>query len=197
MKILMAHAVSETAKEEQFRSWVRLYSDTLFRHAILRGFDHDTARDLTQDTFISAWRSMHNFEGKTSVKNWLFVILRNKITDHYRKAVNHSAVFISDYDVQFDEGGHWAKAFYPRELIVNPAEAVDHAEFNGILQRCSDKLNQAQKAVFFMKYVDDLDSDDICVQLSITPNNYWTLLHRAKVQLRACLEKNWFLIQRI
>ena len=42
-----------------------------------------------------------------------------------------------------------------------------------------------------MKYVDDLDSESICRQLGITPNNYWVLLHRAKVQLRACLEKNW------
>jgi len=51
--------------------------------------------------------------------------------------------------------------------------------------------------VFFMKYMDDLASDDICTQLSITSNNYWTILHRAKVQLRACLEKNWFLTKPI
>lgn len=197
MEILMAEAVSDTTRDEQFKSWVRQYSDMLFRHALLRGFDHDTARDLTQDTFIAAWKGMHTFEGKASVKNWLFVILRNKITDHYRKAVNQAGVSISDYDAQFDERGHWAKPFYPRELTINPADAADRAEFNGILQRCAEKLNTVQRAVFVMKYIDDLKSDDICLQLSLSANNYWTLLHRAKVQLRACLEKNWFLIRKV
>ena len=42
-----------------------------------------------------------------------------------------------------------------------------------------------------MKYIDDCDSEKICKELSITPSNYWVILHRAKVQLRACLEKNW------
>ena len=48
-----------------------------------------------------------------------------------------------------------------------------------------------------MKYMDELESDEICMQLSITSNNYWTILHRAKVQLRACLEKNWLLLKNI
>lgn len=169
----------------------------LFSHAILRGFDHDSARDLVQDTFISAWKGMESFEGKASVKNWLFVILKNKITDHYRRTSAHAKTLISDYDAQFDESGHWARPSYPKELTINPADASDGAELTRILEGCSEKLNKVQKAVFFMKYMDDLESDDICMQLSITANNYWTILHRAKVQLRACLEKNWFMIRNV
>ena len=44
-----------------------------------------------------------------------------------------------------------------------------------------------------MKYIEGLESDDICKELNITASNYWVLIHRAKLQLRACLEKNWFL----
>jgi RNA polymerase sigma-70 factor (TIGR02943 family) len=191
----MNQTLSEIKKEEQFKSWVREYSDLLFSHAVQRGFDHDGARDLVQDTFLSAWKNIERFEGKASVKNWLFVILKNKITDHYRKASARVTVFISQYDPAFDDADHWELSSYPKELTINPADAADGVEFNQILENCSGKLNKAQKAVFFMKYVDDLESDDICTQLSISANNYWTLLHRAKVQLRACLEKNWFLIR--
>lgn len=188
---------SEMSKEQQFKNWVREYSDMLFSHAILRGFDHDHARDLVQDTFFSAWKGMEGFEGRASVKNWLFVILKNKITDHYRKSLGNTNIQLSEYDTQFDNDGHWAKLSYPRELTMDPADSQDRMDFHKILENCSGKLNKIQKAVFFMKYMDDLESDDICSQLSITSNNYWTLLHRAKVQLRACLEKNWFLIRQI
>lgn len=190
----MIHQVkSEISKEQQFKNWVDEYSDMLFSHAVMRGFDHDSARDLVQDTFLAAWKGMDGFEGRAAVKNWLFVILKNKITDHYRKAVSNVSVTLAEHDMYFDDSGHWAKLAYPKELIVDPADTEEQNDFHKILERCSMKMNKVQKAVFFMKYMDDLKSDEICLQLSITPNNYWTILHRAKVQLRACLEKNWIL----
>lgn len=168
----------------------------LFSHVVLRGFDHESARDFVQETFYSAWKGMDQFEGKASVKNWLFVILKNKVTDHYRKVSGQQKILISEYE-QFDDTGHWAKKFHPKELTISPSEVSDGSEFQKIVEGCSEKLNKVQKAVFFMKYMDDLESDDICKQLSITANNYWTILHRAKVQLRACLEKNWLLIKSV
>ena len=42
-----------------------------------------------------------------------------------------------------------------------------------------------------MKYLDGLDSEEICKELNITASNFWVLMHRAKLGLRACLEKNW------
>ena len=189
----MSLIASEVEKVEQFKNWVRDYSDILFSHAMSHGFDRDSARDFVQETFYSAWKNMDGFEGKASVKNWLFVILKNKMTDHYRKASGHSKILISEYDSEFDSSGHWAKGSYPKELIIHPADT----DFHQILDGCSSKLNKIQKAVFFMKYVDDVQSEDICVQLSLSANNYWTILHRAKVQLRACLEKNWYLIKKL
>ena len=197
MTVMIYQVKSEMNKEQQFEHWVEEYSDMLFSHAVLRGFDRDGARDLVQDTFLSAWRGMEGFEGRASVKNWLFVILKNKITDYYRKASSKANILLSEYNSQFDDAGHWARPSYPKELIVDPADPQDRKDFQEILESCSGKLNKIQKAVFFMKYVDDLESDDICIQLSITSNNYWTLLHRAKVQLRECLEKNWFLIRQL
>jgi RNA polymerase sigma-70 factor (ECF subfamily) len=190
----MNQALSETKKVEQFKSWVDDYSDLLFSHAVFRGFDRDSAKDLVQDTFYSAWKNMDGFQGRASVKNWLFVILKNKMTDQFRKNAGHPKVLISEFETQFDQSGHWAKPSYPKELTINPDD-ISGTEFQQILDNCSMKLNKVQKAVFFMKYMDDLESDDICMQLSITANNYWTILHRAKVQLRACLERNWLLIK--
>lgn len=189
---------THTDKQEHFKIWVRDYSDLLYSYAIMKGFDHDEAKDLVQDTFLSAWRGMDGFEGKASVKNWLFVILKNKITDHFRQRINNTKVdiFQSGQDL-FDEDGHWAKGSYPKELAIDPSSAADQTDFQQILDSCSNKLNKIQKAVFLMKYIDDMESENICIELAITSNNYWTLLHRAKVQIRACLEKNWLMTRSV
>ena len=46
-----------------------------------------------------------------------------------------------------------------------------------------------------MKYMEDIESEEICKVLNITPSNYWVLIHRAKLHLRKCLEKNWIGIE--
>lgn len=185
----MEQTISE--KQAQFKSWVLEYSDMLYSYTISKGFDRDSAKDFVQETFYAAWKNAAGYEGRASVKNWLFVILKNKITDHYRKRVPH-AVEISDADNFFDAVGHWEKSVFPQQLVIDPSAESDRNDFSRILESCCGKLNGLQKAVFWMKYVDELESNDICGQLSITSNNYWTTLHRAKVQLRACIEKNWF-----
>jgi RNA polymerase sigma-70 factor (ECF subfamily) len=69
---------------------------------------------------------------------------------------------------------------------------IEQKEFYSILELCKSKLKAVQNAVFSMKYLDGIESEEICKELNITSSNYWVLIHRAKLQLRTCLEKNWF-----
>lgn len=187
---------SYTEMQKQFRNWVLDYSDLLYNHAMMKGFEKSVAQDLVQETFYSAWKSIEAFEGKASAKTWLFVILKNKITDHFRKAAPIQVPIANEHQF-FDDDGHWEKSAFPRELMIDPTSESDNDEFHRILENCSAKLNGTHKAVFWMKYMDDMDSDAICATLSISANNYWTMIHRAKVQLRACLEKSWLMIHKL
>jgi len=45
-----------------------------------------------------------------------------------------------------------------------------------------------------MKEIDEMETEDVCNELEITPSNLWVMMHRAKVQLRKCIEKNWFMV---
>ena len=185
-------------KQETFKQYVADHSDVLYNYAIHHGFDEHNAKDLVQETFIAAWRNIDGFKAKASIRNWLFVILKNKITDHYRKACNK--VIIQSIEAEhndqtfFDEHEHWREGMYPKAWQVNFDNRSELNEFQRIFESCSGKLKKIQSAVFVKKYVDDADSDDICKELGISPSNYWVILHRAKVQLRACLEKNWLTI---
>lgn len=182
-------------KETRFRTWVDEHSDVLYRFALQRLQDEELCKDLVQETFLAAWRNVDAYKGEASVRNWLFVILKSKITDHFRKA--HTRMEVESIQQEhndgtfFDEEDHWRRGMYPKQWSVDFSNAVEAKEFQQTFRSCCKKLKEIQHTVFVMKYVDGLESDEICKELRITSSNYWVLLHRAKVQLRACLEKNW------
>jgi RNA polymerase sigma-70 factor (TIGR02943 family) len=183
-------------KEAVFRQWVTEYSDALYHYAMQRLQEDELyAKDLLQETFLAAWRNLDGYKGQASVKNWLFVILKSKLTDHYRRSYTRMVVetIRQEHNDQafFDEEDHWRKGMYPKAWSVDFNNRVEAQEFQQVFRSCGKKLKEIQNTVFVMKYVDGIDSEEICKQLGLSSANYWVLLHRAKVQLRACLEKNW------
>lgn len=188
--------MSETKHHLKAEEWVDNYADMLFGYTVVRVKDEGIAEDIVQDTFLSAWNAREGYKGEASEKNWLFTILRNKITDHYRKLNRANVDFGLEDDTQnlFSENGHWtgdsAKKITDWKS-ENVSQRVESKEFVQVLTRCRKKLKEIQNAVFTMKYLDDLDSSQICKVLGITSSNYWVLMHRAKLNLRNCIQKNW------
>ena len=173
--------------------WVSNYGDQLFAYTVVRLNDTGLAEDIVQDTFLSAWKNRDSFKGDASEKNWLFAICKNKIIDHYRKMSHQiarpSAVDASD--AFFDEAEHWTPEAGPVDWGIPDHQTIEKKEFYSILELCKSKLQQLQQTVFVLKFMEGQDSDAICKVLNITTSNYWVLMHRAKLQLRSCLNKNW------
>jgi RNA polymerase sigma-70 factor (ECF subfamily) len=187
----------EKAKNNlQSETWVENYSNLLFKYAVARIGDLESAEDLVQDTFLSALKSQDTFRGEISEKNWLFAILKNKIIDHYRSKARSLVTSLNEHlekaNDYFDEDGEWQQSARPQHWAVNYSQDIEKKEFYAILESCKQKLNELQNIVFTMKYLDDIDSENICKELNISSSNYWVLIHRAKLQMRHCLEKNWF-----
>ena len=70
----------------------------------------------------------------------------------------------------------------------NPTE---RKEIQKIINWCKDHLKNLQQHVFTLKCMEDLDSGEICKVLNISSSNYWVLIHRARLQMRDCVEKYW------
>lgn len=172
--------------------WVNKYADALYAYTVVRVNDSGLAEDIVQDTFLSAWKARDTYQGQASEKNWLYTICKNKIIDHYRKQ-SRNIVQPSNKEeaMYFDEQEHWTGETAPNEWGINYDQPVETKEFYTILEKCKMKLKDVQQSVFVMKYMEDLDSNEICKALNITPSNFWVLIHRAKLHLRKCLEKNW------
>lgn len=175
--------------------WLEMYGTLLFQYALPRVHDRETAEDLVQETFFSALKAVEGFKGESSEKNWLFSILKNKIIDHYRRRSASASVVsmneLSDIESDwFDADGSWNKAKTPVDW--NPsANALEQKEIRRIILWCKDHLKLLQQQVFTLKYLEDLDSDEICKVLNISSSNYWVLLHRARLQMRECVEYSW------
>ena len=172
--------------------WVENYADALYAYTMARVNDVQAAEDIVQDTLLNAWKGRDTYRGHASEKNWLYAICKNKIIDHFRK--KSSGVHLlpaGEEAMYFDEKEHWKKEAGPGDWNLPATQQVESKEFYSVLDMCNQKLKEIQRSVFVMKYMEDIDADQICKLLGITSANYWVLIHRAKLHLRKCLEKNW------
>jgi RNA polymerase sigma-70 factor (TIGR02943 family) len=180
------------------QQWVVKYADYLYRYAITRVNDEESAKDLVQETFLAALERVEKFEGRSSEQTWLTAILKNKIIDVYRKKSSgllerpEVADSKTDHDNFFEtENGHWKLKQQPQAFGIEVYDPLIGKELNNILEKCMKKLPSLWLSVFSMKHIDDEATEIICTELNITPANFWVIIHRSKVSLRACLQKNW------
>jgi RNA polymerase sigma-70 factor (TIGR02943 family) len=175
--------------------WIDNYADQLYAYCQARINNKQMAEDLVQDTFLSAWKARETYKSDASEKNWLFAICKNKIIDYYRKNKgNYTHMGKDDSDSYFNSEDHWTGEKQPNDWGINGIAHMEKKEFYQAFAICKQKLKDVQQQVFILKYMEDVDSDQICKILGITASNYWILIHRAKLNLRSCLEKNWIKI---
>ncbi|MEO8962676.1 MAG: sigma-70 family RNA polymerase sigma factor [Ginsengibacter sp.] len=184
-----------------FKSWVNSYSDKLYSWCLYKINSKEIAEDLVQDTFMAAFQAMTKFEGKSDPKTWLFSILNNKIADHFRKSYRNPIVTESEinqpseasfFETYFKADGSWQTEQRPLAWLQEDAHLLDNTIFVKVLQSCMSKLSPDCYDAVQLKYIEEKKGEIICQELQITPTNFWQILHRARLQLRRCLEINWF-----
>jgi len=179
--------------------WVHQCGDCLFRHARARVGQEEVARDLVQDVFVAAWKSRDQFAGRSSEKNWLMRILRNKIVDYYRQRRVEPEIAETDElrDLEAEQfhsgwnGTHWHKGAAPKSW-AHPRQSLERLEFWKVVYECASKLPRTTAQAFLLRETDGMASEEICRELKIKPSHFFVLVHRARLALRRCLELNWF-----
>ena len=178
--------------EDDVATWLAEHGDFLYRFALKRLGSQEVAEDLVQDTFVAALRSLKDFQGRSAVQTWLIGILKHKITDHFRKVSRQRQREANDSEAVIDlfHGGHWKTSLgaWP----MDPVRSLENKEFWRELAACQDKLPAKLAAAFRMREVEDMSMSDICEVLDISASNLSVRLHRARLLLRECLDRNWF-----
>lgn len=175
--------------------WVDMYSDKLYSWALYKTSKKEIAEDLVQETFIAAFQSIEKFAGKSDVQTWLFAILKNKIAAHFRKTFRSADTGVADMPESipfFDKDGSWNKEDAPEPWLQDDAHLLDNPAFTEVLHACMANLPENWRAALHLKYLEEKKGEQVCQELGISTTNYWQVLHRAKLQLRKCLENHWF-----
>ncbi len=175
--------------------WLSEHGDYLFSFALSRVSKRDVAEDLVQETLLSAYQAREKFRGGSSERTWLVSILKRKVIDYYRKESRNPESLTDDFSIPFHKGGAqdgtWINAHAPaswdEEIVKN-----DDGTLMEVIQYCISLLAPKMAATFSMKTLDDVSTEEICKELGISESNLCVLLHRARLQLRECVENKWF-----
>ena len=92
--------------------WVDRFGNDMYRYALARLPDAETAQDLVQEALVAAIGAYKQFQGKSSMKTWLIAILKRKIVDYYRRQQHQQHIeeidtVTDNVDRLFNESGHW------------------------------------------------------------------------------------------
>ncbi|MBN2637708.1 MAG: sigma-70 family RNA polymerase sigma factor [Bacteroidales bacterium] len=176
-------------------SWVDTHGDYLYNYAWSRVQSKELAEDLVQDTFVSALNSLESFRRESAVRTWLLSILRRKVVDHYRKKSTQNEKDISGFVSPFEDAkgveGHWILERAPKDWNLDNYNPLRNEEFQKMIELCLSLLPEKWRSVFVLKVMEEVESSVICKELGCTSSNFWVILHRARLQLRECVEKKW------
>ena len=172
----------------------------LLRFAKMQLRNDSMAEDVVSETFLAILEKPDNFEGRSTLRTYATGILKFKVIDVLRKRGREVHIEPLDeqsmdeaLDALFAKDGHWQE---PPAAWQQPEKALEQRQFFEALQSCVDRLPPKLGRIFMMREWLEREVADICTELDITSNNCGVMLYRARMQLRECLDGNWFKGQR-
>lgn len=188
--------------ERVFRELIERYTASMIRVALMYVRTRAVAEEVVQDTWIGVLGSLPRFEGRSSLRTWIFRILANQARTRARREAR-SVPFSSlagpggdgptvdpDRFLGADHPafpGHWASP--PRSWEGMPEQELLAGETRERVQDAIDMLPASQRAVISLRDVEGWSSQEVCDLLAISEGNQRVLLHRARAKVREALEE--------
>lgn len=162
----------------------RRHLPLLLRAARAAGVPEASAHDAAQDAFLVFVRRAEDFDGRSSVKSWLLGILYRTLRSARRELAREEPLSQLDdtLEARFDRQGMWIRPPQSPERYTARTQAMSW------LRGCLEALNDRRRLAFILREVEQLETDEICKILEITPNSLGVLLFRARNALRECME---------
>jgi RNA polymerase sigma-70 factor (ECF subfamily) len=185
--------------EAAFAELMRLYGASMLRVAQLYVRSRAVAEEVVQEAWLAVFRGISRFEGRSSLKTWLFRILTNTAkTRAVRegRSVPFSALAGDEDGPSVDPDrfmgpderfpGHWSAP--PQSWGASPEERLVADETLEVIRAEIGKLPPTQALVITMRDVEGFGSEEVCNALEISETNQRVLLHRARTKVRRALE---------
>ncbi len=172
MKKSIEQYLSEKSYQPAFNLIVDQYSERLYWHLRRMLHSHEDADDALQETFVKAWKNLPSFRGDAQVYSWLYRIATNEALAHLRQRKKLKVV---DSDTS-----QWLRAD-----AYFDAEAAN-AKFERAIARLPDK----QRAVFNLKYFEEMKYSEMAVVLDTSVGALKASYHHAVSKIREFLKED-------
>jgi RNA polymerase sigma-70 factor (ECF subfamily) len=187
--------------EQAFVTLLERHHASLVRLATVYVRDRAEAEEVAQETWLGVLSGIHRFEGRSSLKTWIFHILVNRArTRAHRSGRTVSLDALEDGETWTAVGpgrfhgpdhprwpGHWASP--PVSWSEAPEQRLLAKETLGRVRHAIEALPPMQGQVITLRDVQGWSADDVCAVLEISPENQRVLLHRARSKVRQALEQ--------
>ena len=173
--------------EEAFRYLVERYHGSLLRLAQTMVPSRAVAEEVVQDTWLGLVRGIHRFEGRSSLRTWLFHVLVNRArsTGVYERRPTIAAGPSVDPN-RFGPDGGWTEPPVPWSDEVD--DRLVAAQLAERIRPRLEELPAMQRQVVTLRDVEGFSADEVCELLGLTEGNQRVLLHRGRARLRGMLE---------
>jgi len=159
--------------------------------------DYDTAADVTQEAFISAFRAIHTYRGKSLFRTWLLRISTNLACDHWRRIRRHpseSLEAVADEEESYTPS--LIEALAQTGSDSNPEENLLTQELQELIQRGLQELSLDQRTVIVLCDIEGLSYEEIAEATQTTLGTVRSRLSRARADLRLYLSQHKELLPR-
>ncbi|TAE27380.1 MAG: RNA polymerase sigma factor [Candidatus Kapaibacterium sp.] len=183
------HLINDLAKgsESVLREIYDVYKNIVFNTALSYLRDRSEAEEITQDVFIEVFDSAKKFEGKSSVRTWVYRITVNKCLDRLRYLKRKKR--FAQVQSLFKSGGTALQYDVADDDFEHPGIALDRQENAKILFKALQHLPQQQQTAFILSFMEELPRQEVADVMQISLKAVESLLQRAKANLRVALEK--------
>ncbi len=171
---------------DAFAEIVRSYQRRIYAVAMRMTRRHEVADDITQDTFVRAYRNLGRFEAGRPLRPWLTRIAVNLAINYLNVAKREQPLYTEDAPFGPARGGS-ARALRPEPLDSNPERALESEELALDLDRAVSLLSLEQRTVFLLKVVEEMRYEEIAKLLGISEGTVMSRLSRARGRLRVML----------
>lgn len=175
--------------EQAFVALVGRYNGSMLRIASSFVPSRAVAEEVVQDTWLAVLRGIAGFEGRSSLRTWVFTILVNRARSTGTREQRSIPVADAGPVVEvsrFGPDGRWSSP--PEHWIEEAEDRLAARKLAELLQSAMDDLPTRQREVVVLRDVEGMSSEEVCEVLAISEGNQRVLLHRGRSKLRQVLE---------
>jgi RNA polymerase sigma-70 factor, ECF subfamily len=168
---------AQSGDQRALSELIKNYEQTIYNFSFKICRDREKAENIMQETFLSMVKSLHQFDGKSKLSTWLYRIVANHCLMQVRKEKRRNFISLEDEDGLYDDK-------YLIDWKFLPSKYTDNSELRKILDESISKLSPEYRAVFLLRDVEGLSTEETAKAVDLSVPAVKSRLHRARAYLR-------------